>query len=545
MRWNKVYYGRVSTEQDQQTSSINNQQFRAEELGIEKIYSDRESATSVDRDGFKKMLTDAGLDFTIVKNKKEEKLVVMRSDRDPLFKYIYCRSISRFSRNILDAITIVRELKEKGVYCVFEAENISTEDMASEFLLSIHSSLAQQESETISQRVRSGNLITAKKGHLRSFNNYGYKRVDDYLEIIEEEAEIVRFIYKLKTEEKLGNRRIAKRLNELNYKTRNNRNWSESSVHNIVRNPIYTGVVVRNKYDCTGLFGNNSVKLKDEKEWIINESDKVPQIISKETYELAQKQIKSFSNSSAKRGVNLGYTEFSGKIKCHKCGANYSRNINSCTRRVYYNCTTKKKKGVKYCDAKNIYLDTIDNSIKEYLGDGYRKAVEGTLNKVLFRSIDKRIKELNLSKDNDSTKEIEVNNKKIDSLNEQLGKLVKLYITSTISEEILNSEKCSLELELNNLKMENKRLSQTNEEIDLEIKRVEKLKDTMLEFKDNITKNMTKDEFINKHLKWITVNDEGQIRCLITDLHYLSFQVGKLIRKESLDNIEEEFKKFM
>ena len=93
--------------------------------------------------------------------------------------------------------------------------------------------------------------------------------------------------------------------------------------------------------------------------------------------------------------------------------------------------------------------------------------------------------------------------------------------------------------------MENKRLSQTNEEIDLEIKRVEKLKDTMLEFKDNITKNMTKDEFINKHLKWITVNDEGHIRSVITDLHYLSFQVGKLIRKESLDNIEEEFKKFM
>ena len=65
---------------------------------------------------------------------------------------------------------------------------------------------------------------------------------------------------------------------------------------------------------------------------------------------------------------------------------------------------------------------------------------------------------------------------------------------------------------------------------------------------ENIIKhhlNMTKDEFINKHLKWITVNDEGHIRSVITDLHYLSFQVGKLIRKESLDNIEEEFKKFM
>ena len=185
MRWNKVYYGRVSTEQDQQTSSINNQQFRAEELGIEKIYSDRESATSVDRDGFKKMLHDAGLDIKIVKNKKEEKLVVMKSDREPQFKYIYCRSLSRFSRNIIDSISIIRELREKGVYCIFEAENISTEFLANEFLLSLHSSLAQQESETISKRVKSGNLITAKKGRLRSFFNYGYKRVDDHLEIIE------------------------------------------------------------------------------------------------------------------------------------------------------------------------------------------------------------------------------------------------------------------------------------------------------------------------------------------------------------------------
>lgn len=91
------------------------------------------------------------------------------------FDMIITKSISRFARNTVDTLKYVRKLKENNVAVFFEEENINTLEMSGELLLTILSSVAQQESETISSHVKLGLKMKKERGELIGFNNcYGY-----------------------------------------------------------------------------------------------------------------------------------------------------------------------------------------------------------------------------------------------------------------------------------------------------------------------------------------------------------------------------------
>ena len=80
------------------------------------------------------------------------------------FDVIITKSISRFARNTLDTLKYVRRLKERNIAVIFEKENINTLEMSGEFLLTILSSIAQQESESISGNVKLGLKMKKRKG---------------------------------------------------------------------------------------------------------------------------------------------------------------------------------------------------------------------------------------------------------------------------------------------------------------------------------------------------------------------------------------------
>lgn len=137
-------YARVSTDEDEQLNSYEAQvaKYTAEiqgnpEWDFAGIYADkdRSGTTTKGRDGFNAMIRDAlagNIDLIITK------------------------SVSRFARNTVDTLTIVRQLKEKGVEVYFEKENIYTMDSKGELLITIMSSLAQEESRSISENVTWG-----------------------------------------------------------------------------------------------------------------------------------------------------------------------------------------------------------------------------------------------------------------------------------------------------------------------------------------------------------------------------------------------------
>lgn len=530
----KCAYVRVSTDKDEQAESLENQILHYAEIGIteDNIFADKGlTGTSLDRTSFRKMLRLCGLDIDNVRGR----LVIFQSNRESKYDYIYCKSITRFSRNISEGVELVRALKKKKVYCKFEMENIDTKDTSSEFLMNMLLVMSQNESQQTSDRVRWGNVQTAKKGNLRSFFNYGYKRVDDHLEIVESEAEVVKKIYKYKLDG-LGNRRIAGELNKEGYLTKKGKNWTESSIHNIVRNPIYMGVIARNRYECNSLFGNNSVKLKDESEWILTESDKVPAIISKEVFEKAQNMIKKHTMPNVKRGVNIGTSEFAKKILCGKCKSYYSRNINSNTKKVYYNCSNKKKNGVSACNSKNIYLGDIDKIINMFIGNGCKKIGLRLLNKTAFKKIDEKIANLKRDINKDNTKEIETNNQQISNLKEQLGKLVKLYINNTIPEDVLNIEKVSLEKEIKLLENKNSELQEGIDGITEKIKYFENIKNAALKQINNIPDNLTREEFIRDYLLYFTVKENGQIG-VMTTVHALFMAINNIADEAEVKEI--------
>ena len=182
-----VAYARVSTDSEEQLNSYESQK----KYYKEKIVSNPEWA-----------FIDIYADEAISGTQDFKRTNFMRMIDDGLkgkYNMIITKSISRFARNTLDTLKYVRILKEKNIAILFEEENINTLEMSGELLLTILSSVAQQESETISNHVKLGLKMKSERGELVGFNNcYGFKydNKTNTLSIVEEEADIVKMIFK-------------------------------------------------------------------------------------------------------------------------------------------------------------------------------------------------------------------------------------------------------------------------------------------------------------------------------------------------------------
>ncbi|GHU39265.1 hypothetical protein FACS1894105_13920 [Clostridia bacterium] len=184
-------YARVSTETEEQLNS-----YEAQIDYYTKLITGREDWTLTT------IYTDEGI--SAVNTKKREGFKKMVADgMAGKFDLLITKSVSRFARNTVDSLTTVRQLKEKGVEVWFEKENIFTLDSKGELLITIMSSLAQEESRSISENVTWGmrkNLADGKV-HLPYKQFLGYEKGDEGLpSIVESEAETVRLIYRLFTE---------------------------------------------------------------------------------------------------------------------------------------------------------------------------------------------------------------------------------------------------------------------------------------------------------------------------------------------------------
>ena len=223
-------YARVSTDSDEQLTSYEAQIDYYKNFIKNKpdwefvhVYSDEGiSATNTkNREGFKQMISDA--------IKGEIDLIVTKS-------------ISRFARNTVDTLVAIRKLKEKGVECYFEKENIYTFDSKGELLITIMSSLAQEESRSLSQNVTWGIRKSFSDGNVRiAYKNFlGYKRgADGRPEIIPEEAAIVRKIYYLFLIGK-SEQQIARLLEAEDIKApMGGKKWYMQTIKSILKNEKY------------------------------------------------------------------------------------------------------------------------------------------------------------------------------------------------------------------------------------------------------------------------------------------------------------------
>ena len=179
-------YARVSTEQDEQESSY--------EAQID-YYTDY--ITNHPNWELVGVFADKGITGTSTKNREGFKRMI-RLALNGEIDLILTKSISRFSRNTVDTLRAVRALREKGIEVIFEKENIHSLDPQCEVVLTIFSSLAQEESRSLSENTSWGIRKRMKDGNVKlPYKRFlGYKKgPDGRPEIVEEEAEIVRSIY--------------------------------------------------------------------------------------------------------------------------------------------------------------------------------------------------------------------------------------------------------------------------------------------------------------------------------------------------------------
>src|SRR5699024_3826128 len=161
--------------------------------------------------------------------------------------FILTKSSSRFARNTIDCLELVRKLMDLGVHIYFEKENINTNSMESELMLSILSSLAENESVSLSENSKwSIRQRVKRRTYKLSYPPYGYDYIDEIMVVNEEQAQVDKRIFNSALEG-IGTERIARKVNEEKIPTNQKANWTGSTIRGIVKNEKYTGDVLLQK----------------------------------------------------------------------------------------------------------------------------------------------------------------------------------------------------------------------------------------------------------------------------------------------------------
>ena len=351
-------YGRVSTNHDDQLDSLENQR----EFFVE--YARRNGHRLVH------LYADEGISGTSLR-RREQFQRLMQDARLGLFQCVVAKDVSRFARNTVDFLQSIRELKAMGVNVMFITANMESLG-ESEFILTIFGAMAQEESANLSKRVKFGKRINAKKGRVPR-HVYGYDRIDNFtLAINPLEAQVVRDIFQMYTEDGLGFHRIRMALNRRGTKTKFGTEWDNTAIKRILTNSIYCGDYVNHKYESESYLTGRLVKVPEEQQFHHDRPEWA--IITPEKFEQAQKQLearrtkyRNFSPSG--RGRYSSQYPFSTLIKCEHCGKSYCRktytHVNT---RVYWKCATNDSHGKGQCD-NFVKLEEKDllREIKDYL----------------------------------------------------------------------------------------------------------------------------------------------------------------------------------
>ena len=260
---------------------------------------------------------------------------------------IVTKSVSRFARNTVDTLVTVRKLKEKGIEVFFEKENINTLDSKGELLITIMSSLAQEESRAISENVTWGRRKRFSDGKLNlPYKQFlGYEKGKNGIpQIVETEAALVRRIYSLFMDGKTSCR-IAKQLTDEGVPTPAGKvKWQASTINSILTNEKYKGAaLLQKKFTVDFLTKKQKVNEGEVPQYYVEHSHEA--IIDPLEFELVQAEF--LRRKDIGRNYS-GNSVFSSKIICGDCGQYFGSKVwqsNTKYRRTIWRCNDKYKKG--------------------------------------------------------------------------------------------------------------------------------------------------------------------------------------------------------
>lgn len=472
-------YARVSTDTHEQKKSLQNQVEHFEQYikenpnwtYVKGYVDDGITGTSdIKRDNFMKMIEDA---------------------RSGKFDLIVTKEISRFSRNTLDSIKYTRALLSFGVAVLFVNDNINTALPDSELRLTIMASMAQDEIRRLSERVKFGMNRAIERGEILGNDMlYGYKKDKDtgVLNIIEDEAKVVRRIYEFYAIEELSLSKIVKTLNSEGLKTCQGKKWCISGVSRMIENPKYKGYYCARKSEIVD-YMTKKIKYFEKDDWIIYEDKtKIPPIVDEGLWERANRRLitrkKAFSKRKEDKSIYKNRYLYSAKIYCaiHDT-VFHRREFRKNKKDITWVCSEYLKNGKTTCDSPNIReseLDTIFIDLISKLQIDSNEVINTLMNYYKHLEIDTGIDE-----------EIKSLEKEISNLYAKKDKILELSIQGSLSNEefyeknnLFNDKIGTLTKELNQLKQTCEKLKDTPDKT----KELESILKSKVNSKSTITK---------------------------------------------------------
>ncbi|MDR6883043.1 recombinase family protein [Bacillus sp. 3255] len=349
-------YVRVSTLKDSQKDSPEHQEglirenAASDNVEIEHVYLDRDTGTNIiEREDVRKLIEDA---------------------KKGLYKTIYFASLSRFSRDTLDALSLKRMLVNAlGVRVISIEDMYDSGKEDNEMIFSIISSVNQKQSENISTSSKRGKRQSAKSGNFTgSIAPFGYKKIvtaegRKSLEVVPEHAEVVRLIFDLYINKGMGEKLIVGFLNDpINeiMPSPKTGTWGISSVQRILQNETYTGYVTFSKLETRQVYDDINdlqnrrkvLSLRDKSKWEKTDFQTHEAIIPAEAFQEAQR-IRLVRGGGARGGQRKFVNAFAKMIFCKCCGSAIVAMSGSprpgARKYTYLVCSKRRRQGASGC----------------------------------------------------------------------------------------------------------------------------------------------------------------------------------------------------
>lgn len=415
-------YARVSTDE---TDQLNSYQVQIKEF-TERIKNNPEWE-------FAGMFSDEGITGTNMK-KRIGMQKMLDAARNGDIDMIITKSISRLARNTVDMLTVIKEMREIKVEIYFEKENISSADPKIDFILTIMSSIAQEESRNISENTKWGFRKRFAQGQLMMTTTHflGYDKDDEgQLIINSEQALTVKYIFNQYLNG-MGISKLARHLSEKGYKNgRGVVNWYSDTVKEILRNEKYAGDLMLQKTVTVDYLSHKTIANDGHatKYYIKDNHDA---IIDRETFDIVQTMIHArdiiLANDNLERFKHLAQKPIKGLVYCSRCKRMYrSKMHNSGTtfKKSMLKCHTDRN-NPHNCDNPSIHEPLVERATLHLIKE-LTKTEE--MQQSLFAFMEKSLQQINSHEPLKKLKE-----KSIDLANE-LKKHVRSKIRSGMSDE--------------------------------------------------------------------------------------------------------------
>jgi len=345
-------YARVSTGKDAMLHSLSAQVSQYSGMIQQRrdwqyagVYADEAyTGTKQNRPGFQRMLKDC---------------------RAGKIDMIITKSISRFARNTLTTLQTVRELRLLGVDVFFQEQSIHTIGCDGELLLTLLAAYAQAEAESASENQKWRIKANYEKGLPWSITMYGFKQVGNKLEIVPEEAEILRLFADLYLEG-YGEVQLARALEKAGIRGRQGAIMRANVLKDLLFNEKIVGDLLLQKvYISDPIEKKACINRGERQQYFVRDSHAA--ILDRETYArlLAERDRRAAKYLPVEsRGPHPSYP-FSSKMVCGTCGANYRRKITNAGgkyEKPVWICPTFNSKGKDRCNAQQIPEDILQDT---------------------------------------------------------------------------------------------------------------------------------------------------------------------------------------